>query len=121
MAWAHSSAGEAAAGSLPPSDGARQAPRASTAGGEAPGRTRLRRYPDRGLLGGVGAGIAENLRVEVLIVRLVMAVIMTAGGVGIVLYALAWALIPVAPESEGVPRRRGAWPLSCTGCGGRAC
>ncbi|MHB8241619.1 MAG: ATP-binding protein [Solirubrobacteraceae bacterium] len=100
MAWAQSSAG------LPKS--------AETAGGQAPeerdsASQRLRRYPDRGLLGGVGAGIAEHLGVNVLVVRVLMAIVMTAGGVGVVLYALGWALIPVAPESEGVPRPRGAW------------
>ncbi len=72
-------------------------------------RHRLHRYPNRGLLGGVGAGIAEHFQLDVQVVRLVMAVVMTAGGVGIVLYALAWALIPVASEAEGVPRRKGAW------------
>jgi len=75
----------------------------------APARQRLRRYPDRGLLGGLGAGIAEHFDVDVLIVRLAMAVVMSAGGVGVVLYGLGWALVPVASESEGVPRRRGAW------------
>jgi signal transduction histidine kinase len=69
----------------------------------------LRRYPDRGLLGGVCAGIAEHLSVNVLVVRAVMAMVVVAGGVGVAIYALAWALIRVAPESEGVPRPRGAW------------
>jgi signal transduction histidine kinase len=47
--------------------------------------------------------------VDVAIVRLVMAMIVAIGGVGAALYALAWALIPVAPESEGVARSPGAW------------
>jgi signal transduction histidine kinase len=38
-----------------------------------------------------------------------MALVMTAGGVGVVLYAFAWMLVPVDPASEGVPRRHGAW------------
>jgi len=69
----------------------------------------LRRYPDRGLLGGVCAGLAEHFGVEVPLVRLVMALVVAVGGIGVAVYALAWALIPVAPESEGVERRPGAW------------
>ena len=37
------------------------------------------------------------------------ALIAGAGGVGLALYALAWAVVPVAPESRGRPRRPGAW------------
>jgi signal transduction histidine kinase/phage shock protein PspC (stress-responsive transcriptional regulator) len=78
------------------------------AGTRAPRRP-LRRRPDRGLLGGVCAGLAENLETEAALVRLVMAMIVAVGGIGVAIYALAWALIPVAPEAEGVPRRPGAW------------
>ncbi len=70
---------------------------------------RLFRYPDRGLLGGVCAGLARYLGVDVLAVRVVAAMAVVIGGIGIALYALAWALIPLAPESEGVERRPGAW------------
>jgi signal transduction histidine kinase/phage shock protein PspC (stress-responsive transcriptional regulator) len=79
------------------------------ASGDLPARRPLRRYPDRGLLGGVCAGLAEHFGVEVPLVRLVMAMVVAVGGIGVAVYALAWALIPVAPESEGVPRRPGAW------------
>jgi signal transduction histidine kinase/phage shock protein PspC (stress-responsive transcriptional regulator) len=72
-------------------------------------RRPLRRRPDRGLLGGVCAGLADHLSAEVALVRLLMAMIVAVGGIGVAIYALAWALIPVAPEAEGVPRRPGAW------------
>ena len=62
---------------------------------------RLQRYPDRGLLGGVGAGVSEQLGVPVQLIRFALALMLAAGGIGIVLYALAWRLLPVAPESVG--------------------
>jgi signal transduction histidine kinase len=88
---------------------------ASGSGADAPqgdarsAHHRLQRYPDRGLLGGVGAGVSEQLGVPVQLVRFAMALMLAAGGIGIALYALAWRLLPVAPESEGVERPRGAW------------
>ncbi|MHB8531230.1 MAG: PspC domain-containing protein, partial [Solirubrobacteraceae bacterium] len=72
-------------------------------------RVHLRRRPERGLLGGVCAGIAERLQVPVAAVRLIAALTVGFGGVGVVLYSLAWALVPVAADSRGLPRRRGAW------------
>src|ERR1700719_5297392 len=69
----------------------------------------LRRYPDRGLLGGVCAGVASHFGVDVFVVRLLTAMLIVVGGIGVAVYALAWALIPVAPESEGAARPHGAW------------
>ena len=70
---------------------------------------RLRRYPDRGLLGGVCAGVAEHRGADVRAVRLLASVLVLVGGFGIAVYAIAMALIPVAPESVGAKRRPGAW------------
>lgn len=72
-------------------------------------RHRLQRYPDRGLLGGVGAGVSQQLGVPVRLVRFAMALMLAVGGVGVAIYALAWRLLPVAPESAGVERPAGAW------------
>jgi len=69
----------------------------------------LRRRVDLGVLGGVCAGLAERFRVDVLAVRVFMTMIVVVGGVGVALYALAWALIPASPESREVGRRPGAW------------
>jgi signal transduction histidine kinase/phage shock protein PspC (stress-responsive transcriptional regulator) len=73
------------------------------------GGAALRRRPDRGLIGGVCAGIAEQFETDVLLVRVVAAMIVAVGGLGIAVYALGWALIPVAPDSAGLKRRKGAW------------
>ena len=69
----------------------------------------LRRRPEEGLLGGVCAGFAHRLDVDARWLRVFGALIAGAGGVGVVLYALLWAVIPVAPESRGLGRRPGAW------------
>jgi signal transduction histidine kinase len=69
----------------------------------------LRRDLEDGLLGGVCAGLARRLQVNVTVVRLLCALTVGFGGIGLALYALAWALVPIAPESVGVKRRKGAW------------
>jgi signal transduction histidine kinase len=53
--------------------------------------------------------LAQRLGVEALVVRVIMVMMATVGGLGVAIYALAWALIPVAPDSEQVGRRAGAW------------
>jgi len=77
-----------------------------------PGKSRRRdplvRHPDRGLLGGVCVGLAEHFERDITLTRLVVAVLVAVGGVGVAVYALAWALIPIAPESEHRKRPPGA-------------
>jgi signal transduction histidine kinase len=69
----------------------------------------LRRPLDRALLGGVCAGLSERMGVEVLVVRVLMVMASTVGGVGVAIYALSWALIPVSADSARSARRPGAW------------
>lgn len=68
----------------------------------------LHRDPERRWLGGVCAGVAATLGVEPVIVRLGFVVAALAGGLGIVLYAAGWALLP-ARRSDGAapPTARG--------------
>jgi signal transduction histidine kinase len=56
----------------------------------------LRRKPDRGLVGGVCVGLADYLGIEPLLARALMLGVAAASGIGIVLYPLAWALIPAS-------------------------
>jgi signal transduction histidine kinase len=72
-------------------------------------RLRRYRYPERGMLGGVCAGLSVYLGLDVRLVRVVTAMTFAAGGVGLGIYALFWALTPIAPGSEGARRPRGAW------------
>jgi len=46
------------------------------------------------MLGGVAAGIARYLRVDVTVVRIIFAVLAIMGGAGIPLYLAGWLLIP---------------------------
>jgi signal transduction histidine kinase len=106
MALADGTVDESLSGESPPG----QAPRSmSPPPFEASRHAPLRRYPDRGLLGGVCAGVAAYLGVEALLVRIAMAAAITIGGLGVAIYALAWALIPAAFGSERGEHRRGAW------------
>jgi signal transduction histidine kinase/phage shock protein PspC (stress-responsive transcriptional regulator) len=68
-------------------------------------REPLRRDRSRGVLAGVCAGIARHLRIDPLVVRIAFIAAATAGGVGIVLYALAWLIVP-AEDAEAAPERR---------------
>jgi signal transduction histidine kinase/phage shock protein PspC (stress-responsive transcriptional regulator) len=61
------------------------------------------------MLGGVCAGLAKRLDVNVKAVRILAAMIAGLGGAGVAAYVLAWAVMPVAAESHGRPRRSGAW------------
>src|SRR5947209_17729458 len=65
----------------------------------------LRRKPDRALVAGVCVGLADYLGIEPLIARAVMLGVAAASGIGIVLYALAWALIPSAQHEPWSWRR----------------
>src|SRR4051812_35015945 len=54
----------------------------------------LRRDPAHGIVAGVCAGLARQLGVDVLVVRVAFVAGSFAGGLGIVLYVLAWLLLP---------------------------
>jgi len=54
----------------------------------------LRRDTQHRMLGGVCSGLGRHLGVDPLIVRVAFVAAATAGGVGIVVYLLAWAFVP---------------------------
>jgi phage shock protein PspC (stress-responsive transcriptional regulator) len=64
----------------------------------------LRRDPQRRVVGGVCAGIAARLGVDPLVLRVAFVAAAAAGGAGVALYGLAWALIPAADEAPGTRR-----------------
>jgi signal transduction histidine kinase len=82
---------------------------AATSSASAP-REPLRRDRAHKYIGGVCAGLGRHLGVDPLVVRIAFVAAATAGGVGILLYAAAWILIPAddAREAPAGPRvRRG--------------
>ena len=63
--------------------------------GAAHGRDRLQRNRQDRVLGGVCSGIAEQLDVDPLLVRIAaVAVALISGGAAVVAYLVAWALVP---------------------------
>jgi signal transduction histidine kinase len=83
----------------------------------SPPRDPLRRDRANGLIGGVCAGLGRHLGVDPLVVRIAFVAAATAGGIGLVLYALAWVLIPsgTAPERPGWLPRTGRATLEVAG------
>lgn len=76
-------------------DGAEARPASGRARSE-----RLRRLSDGRLVGGVAAGVAEHLGLEVLHVRIAFAVLAGLGGFGVALYAALWVFTPVVDDEE---------------------
>jgi phage shock protein PspC (stress-responsive transcriptional regulator) len=56
--------------------------------------TGIRRPKEGRWVGGVAAGLADRLRIDPVIVRVVLFVLALAGGIGVTAYLLAWALLP---------------------------
>jgi signal transduction histidine kinase/phage shock protein PspC (stress-responsive transcriptional regulator) len=66
----------------------------------------LRRDGERGVLGGVCAGIGRRVGLEPLPIRVVALVLVLTGGIGVPLYLLAWAAIPGDSSTRGLGRSR---------------
>jgi phage shock protein PspC (stress-responsive transcriptional regulator) len=62
-------------------------------------RRRLYRLRQGRMVAGVCAGLASYLGVDATIVRLVFAVLSIFGGTGVLLYLIAWAVVP--EEGDG--------------------
>lgn len=84
----------------------------------------LRRCVHHAVLGGVAAGLAAQLGLDVRLVRLDLVVASMVGGLGVGLYLLGWLLLPaddteasIADEVLGRERRAAARPSA--GDGGR--
>ncbi|MDE4541493.1 PspC domain-containing protein [Thermoanaerobacterium sp. R66] len=61
---------------------------------------RLYRSRNQVILGGVCGGIAEYFDIDVTIVRLIWALIALVGGSGVLLYIIAWIVVPENPYQQ---------------------
>jgi phage shock protein C len=59
---------------------------------------RLYRSSDDRMIAGVCAGLAEYLDVDPTLVRLAMVLFTLVGGSGILVYVIAWIVMPERPE-----------------------
>jgi phage shock protein PspC (stress-responsive transcriptional regulator) len=75
------------------------------------GRGRLLRNPFDKVVGGVCSGIAQYFDVDVVIIRLVMALFLTMG-IGFVAYIIAWAIIPAAKSREELYNMTNGQPMT---------
>jgi len=66
---------------------------------EAPAGERFYRGKGR-IIGGVCCGIAAGLHVDTLWVRIAFVALALAQGIGLVIYALMWVLMPETPEGQ---------------------
>src|SRR4051812_36155752 len=67
---------------------------------------RMYRSSDGRVLAGVARGLADHLRVDVLLVRLAFILLAAAGGAGVVMYGLFWVFAPQNPFEAEQPRDR---------------
>jgi phage shock protein C len=72
---------------------------------------KLVRDTRHGLVGGVAAGFGDYLEVDPVLVRLALILLVFANGIGLLVYLVAWALIPRAPEAAGQDTASGAEAL----------
>jgi signal transduction histidine kinase len=70
-------------------------------------REPLRRDPAHRVVGGVCAGLGRHFGVDPLIPRIAFVALATAGGMGIVLYALAWVIVPAEGSEAAAPQGHG--------------
>jgi signal transduction histidine kinase len=67
---------------------------------------RLYRVTDARVVAGVAAGIAAHVNASVLLVRIAFVVLASFNGLGALLYAAFWAVLPIAPGQRGSRRNR---------------
>jgi signal transduction histidine kinase/phage shock protein PspC (stress-responsive transcriptional regulator) len=71
-----------------------------------PPTRRLYRRRDGRLVAGVAAGLADHLGIDILLLRIGFVVSVVLGGLGVLLYAAFWAVVPLAPDDPSAPVER---------------
>ncbi|HEY0698292.1 MAG TPA: PspC domain-containing protein [Micromonospora sp.] len=67
---------------------------------------RLHRLREHRMVAGVASGIAEHLGIPVVRVRIAFVVLLAFSGLGLLLYAAFWAVVPLRPGGTEPPARR---------------
>jgi len=63
------------------------------------------------MVAGVASGIAGHLGISVVRVRIAFAVLLGLSGLGVLLYAAFWAVVPLRPDSSETPPKRDFFQL----------
>ncbi len=77
-----------------------------TAAAHPPPPRRLYRPRDHRIIAGVASGLAQHLGVPVLVVRIALVVLLGFNGLGLLLYAAFWAVLPQQIVTTDPPQRR---------------
>lgn len=79
---------------------------ATTVAGELAPLHKLYRDPEHRLLAGVAAGLAAHLGLKVVVVRIAFVALLVLDGLGALLYAAFWAVLPNPVTETRKPRRQ---------------
>jgi len=66
------------------------------------GTKRLYRKPEGQIVAGVCTGLADYLGIDVTIIRLVFAALTVFGGTGVLLYLIAWLVVPEEDKKSSI-------------------
>ena len=73
--------------------------------------------PTRGrVVSGVSIGLAQHLRIPTWVVRVAFVILAFASGIGVVLYAAFWAVLPLVDGGSGRRSLRGTIRRHDAGC-----
>ena len=74
--------------------------------------SRLLRNPFDKLVGGVCSGLAIYFDIDPVIIRLVLAILILTGGIGVIVYLIAWAVIPPARSMDELYNMNNGSPVT---------
>lgn len=66
------------------------------------GTKQLYRKPEGRIVAGVCTGLADYLGIDVTIIRLVFAALTVFGGAGVLLYLIAWLVVPEEDKKSSI-------------------
>lgn len=61
---------------------------------------KLYRVPEKGMIGGVCAGLGEYLTADPTVIRLIFILLALTGFSGVIIYIIMWLVVPVQPVDQ---------------------